>query len=471
MPLVARNSVYLTVSQLIARLAGLVVAIVIARHLGDAMFGHYTFILTVLGFGLMGVQFGLTRTLIRAIARDPSQSPHYAGAGNLIRFLAFLAGTPVVGLLIVLVDVPREIQLAIAIAYGTVALMAIATTWEDIFYAREQMGLISVIQVASRMLYVALVVLTIVLGLGLLWIIVGLLISETARTLALWVLARQTIGPTHSDWSMARRLGLESLPFLGITFFLLAATRVEVIVMGFLAPAESLGWYGAALNLVFAVFLVSNSVSQSLYPSFSRLAADNDTATLSRAFHAASRILFVISLPAAIALTLLAEEIVVLIYGDTFLPAAPLLAIAAWNIPLIFLTAPFNRILEAWHHELTELRIAALCTGLSVAGSIVLIHYHAHWGAALSNIGIRILLSAMLLVAVHRCVGRLRYPGAEFLRALPGLALFAGAIWYLRSSAPLIGVILASALYGAALLLFRVVSIRELRAIFRRQTG
>ena len=67
---VGRNTVFISIEKVIEVLASIATVAIVARYLSIELVGQYIFIVTVVGFLLMGSFAGLERILIRNISRE-----------------------------------------------------------------------------------------------------------------------------------------------------------------------------------------------------------------------------------------------------------------------------------------------------------------------------------------------------------------------------------------------------------------
>jgi len=74
---VAKNTGIVITGELIFRLVSLVVTIYLARYLGTAGFGKYSFVFAYLAFFNIITDLGLQTILVREMAREPTRAPEW----------------------------------------------------------------------------------------------------------------------------------------------------------------------------------------------------------------------------------------------------------------------------------------------------------------------------------------------------------------------------------------------------------
>jgi len=174
-------------------------------------------------------------------------------------------------------------------------------------------------------------------GAGVWSLVVGQLAGAAARTVALWIV---------SDWRPQLTVAVRAVPSMARFGAAIAAVgilgeavrNVDYLFVGVRLGADSLGFYFLAFRLpeliILALFEISYRV---LFPFYSRLKDLETAPAASRAelvsgYLRTVRLAALFSFPVAATVAALAEPVVVIAYGERWLPAAlPLALIALWS--------------------------------------------------------------------------------------------------------------------------------------------
>ena len=231
---------------------------------------------------------------------------------------------------------PQAIQQAVGMMVLVVALQ-----WPVGLYQSGLMGLQQ--QVAANALRVALATLT---GGGaaiVLW-----LVSPTLTAFFAWQLVAAavsvacTAGLFHARLPRTAR-GARFRPALlarlwrfaagvsALTISALVLTQLDKWILVKLLPLEAFGYFALAWTAANALNLMTAPLFAALYPRFSMLVARGESETLRRLYHLATQLLACVVAPAALLLSLFAEEVLRLWTGnaDVAYHAAPLLGVLA----------------------------------------------------------------------------------------------------------------------------------------------
>ena len=126
----------------------------------------------------------------------------------------------------------------------------------------------------------------------------------------------------------------------GSSIVLYIATELDSAVIGKVMGTEELGYYTLAATLAtFVTANLSKVASSIMMPAYSKL--KTDLAGLQRAYLAAFSFVMLVAMPAATALMVLAEPILVVVFGEKWRPAAPALGVLAM-FGLVRSLASFN---------------------------------------------------------------------------------------------------------------------------------
>jgi O-antigen/teichoic acid export membrane protein len=215
-----------------------------------------------------------------------------------------------------------------------------------------------------------------------------------------------------------------SLPMSLNRVILYTNNQTEVIVLGLLAPAATVGIFGVAKRLSTVIGALLTSVTVLFNPMVADLHHRGRTGELDRLFRTSSRWLFTLGFPVCLAEMLFAPEIVRL-FGRSFASGAPALVILAiGQLVNVGTGAASNLLVMAGRAKLT-LATSILFLALSLLLDLLLIPRHGLIGAAIANAGAMVVVNLLRLWLVHRGLGLGPYD-RRFLRPLAA-GLVAGA--------------------------------------------
>lgn len=131
------------------------------------------------------------------------------------------------------------------------------------------------------------------------------------------------------DRELARELVTYGRFITGSSIMMFMAAEIDTAVLGKLVGIETVGLYTFAFALAnLATANISKSVSSVMMPAYSKL--QDDPESLKRAFLRSLSFVMMLVMPVCAGLVLLAEPLIVFIYGERWAPAADALRILAF---------------------------------------------------------------------------------------------------------------------------------------------
>jgi O-antigen/teichoic acid export membrane protein len=346
------NAAWLAAARLVSQAASAMLAILVARRLGQAGLGAYAFFSAVVLTGNVLTTYGTDTLLIRELARsrDP-RSPRLAAALWVQIGLSALFAAGVWLLADRLPNQSSESILALKIFSLALIPLAFYSVFSAALRAWERMELFSLANLAAAGAQIA------GAGLALLWwknlaaLALALLASQTLGALAAGLLCRHALEGfvrlrgSFQEASQILRQGWR-LALLGGFGYL--SQRMAPIILGLLAGATLTGEFSAAARLVEAAKLGHIAYFGALLPFLANRgesqAAPLPPGTLQHGGRRDPSLAILLALSAAMALALgiLAKPLVALLYGKGFTTSAGLLPLLAWLLVPYTVTAKLS---------------------------------------------------------------------------------------------------------------------------------
>jgi O-antigen/teichoic acid export membrane protein len=201
--------------------------------------------------------------------------------------------------------------------------------------------------------------------------------------------------------------------------------QLDTLLLGAMQSPGVVGIYSVAYRPLGPLNWVPRAILTAAFPSFARMAA-TDRESLDRIFANSTRLLWVISLPIAIAICLSAKPLILFLAGSEFLESATPMQVLIWISTLSFLSIQFRFLYTAVGRQQLFARLALVIFLIEAAIEALLIPFWGYMGAcAGSLVGELVFTLAGLAFCSYFGLGRI--PWAPMFRA--GLAGFVmGAI-------------------------------------------
>ena len=385
---IVRNIAALVIAQVVMKVVNIAVAVLMVRWLGVEALGEYAYILAFcFPFGAIA-DFGLATLATREISRDRT------------RAAAIVATTRRLVLTLSAVSIVVMLTVAAALGHDRGTMLGIALT-----------------------------------------AVSSLLAAGIAVNLAMLAFARTLAGPVErgvTPSGHARAMVIQALPvgLLMVAFALYY--RVDMVMLRWLRGAEDVGVYAAAYRFIDAIALLAASIGGPFFPRLSSV-VDRDPGAARALLEDVWRPLLALALPLSIGLALVADPLVVALFGADFAAAAGAVRILAGTVVPLFWVTIANHALIATDRIRTLAIVYTISLGLNVVLNVILIPPLGADGASLATVVAEWVNLALVVVVLRRAFGVTfamaslwRYPVAAGVMALVVAALLphqlAGAI-------------------------------------------
>lgn len=354
---VARNSIAPIILRLFNRSIDFVLAFVIYRILDQESVGIYNFAVVIFVWFDIFINFGLNLYLIREVAREKLRSGYYFFNTSFMRLSLFVVG---IFLLFAFLDIwprlgaetiPQEGIGALFLLYLGLLPATLSTGMTALFYAYEQAEVPSAIETITAINKAIFGVIVLALGGG----IIGLAaVSIVNNFITLGVLmwhGRKLIGEMPSfkpDLPLIRRMTRESWPLLLNHFLATIFFQFDIVILQAVRGAVEVAKYSTSYKWLMAINIIPAMFTQAVFPMLSRQAEENMDA-FERTYSFSLKLMIALALPFAVAFTVLAELLTLILAGPSYLPdAAIALQLMIWSIPF------------GWMNSLTQYALIAL---------------------------------------------------------------------------------------------------------------
>lgn len=404
------NSIWLLLARLITQAQLVVFTVLVARSLGVSGFGQYAFVAALIFLGNVATTFGTDTLLIREVARNRQATDGLIPAALWIQVTLSVVWLLAVGIgADVLKGQSPDVVLALKVYSLSLLPLAFFTVFTAVLRAHERMdvylllnGIVALMQLAGAWWVLQ-------QHGGLLSLVMMLNVVQLGVAVVAGVLCRSSLPAFHFHWRVTRSQ-LMSVVHLAWPFALLGVLaviyqRLGVLMLSTLGTEAQTGWYAAAARVIEPLKILHFAVLGALLPALAHLAAptadrqQNRMAT--RLFRRSMLFLLTVSTLAAITISVLAQPIVILLFGASYAESAALVQLLAVSLIPYTISASLSLRLVTQGNERRVLWATALSVMLAFGLNRWLIPGYESSGAALAVVGSESFL-AMLLVVVRR---------------------------------------------------------------------
>jgi O-antigen/teichoic acid export membrane protein len=447
-----QNAIAILTSDVFHRATTFLIYALVSRHLGAYEFGQLSLALTLFYTAQMVAGAGLRTVITREVAKAQDEAGRYLIQGSIVVLLFSTLSWLILWAFCALSGYQADTQAIILVLAIGLLPAALSTVCEGIFRAREQMGWIAVANTPVNLLKLGLAFLLLQRGEGVYALVLLLVASHSMVLLIEWGLilrAGTRLGlPIESAacWLLLRT----SLTFLGVDVVIAVWSSTQTLLLSVLRGEVDVGLYSAGSQLLVPVLLIFQSIASSVFPVLCRRFEER-VESLGAIAVRLLELLLAIAIPATVGLYLLADRVLLLLYGNPeMVMAAAALRIQSWVIILNAGTTALGQILWASKREQRSLQIVTINLLLNVSLSFVLVYLYGLNGAALAALITMIVNFAQHLQAVSNLVDALQVPKLLW-KPMVAAAVMAGYLMLTPTQSLFVTIPLAALVYATVL--------------------
>lgn len=466
--LIAHNTAFQITGKITSTLLGLLALGMMARYLGTEKFGWYITTITFLQFVGILIDFGLipvTAQMLSEPAHDKEKLFKNLISFRFVSAIVFLGVAPLIALFF---PYPREIK--IAISFSTIAFLGVAMNQVFIgFYQNKlKMHLSAIGENVGRIVLVVGLWLLIKQHAGFVPVMVVVVLNSVAYTAILWLAAKKyTPINMEFDWTIWKAIMKKMWPIAISIIFNVIYLKGDTILLSLYKTQSEVGLYGAAYRVIDILAQTAMLLMGVMLPLLAFHWSRNLKEEFRKFYQQSFDSMMLLALPMTIVVVILANKIIALVYDKDFIASGQPLQILALAVFGVYLGAIFGHTAVAINRQKQTMWIYISDAILTLIGYLIFIPKYGMHGAAWMTVFSELYAGILLWLTIrHYTKEKLRLK--TFGKIIFSCLLMSAALLFFYQLHVLLLVIIATAVYGASILLTRAVSketIREILAI------
>lgn len=403
---IAKNTLVLLIAQIISMGLGFFYMMYTARYLGAEGFGVLSFAMAFTGIFGVFTDLGLSQLTVREIARNKTLADKYIGNIIPIKLFLILLTLFLIVLFINLLGYPPDTILVVYIISISIILNSFVHTFKSIYQAHEKMEYISFFNILNSFLLLVGVVIAInqqfdVIGFAALYLIASLIVL----ILNIFVIYLRFIDFSFSiDVQFWKFIIKESLPFGLSSIFVVIYFYIDSVMLSLLKGDEVVGWYNASYKLVFILLFIPGVYFSSIYPVMSKLYVSSKE-SLRFMYSISMKYMLVIGFMIGISTVILADNIIILIFGSEYQPSIIALQILIWAVFFSFLAHAPLYTLNSINRQVIYTKVVFIGVIVNIILNSILIPIYSLIGASAATVFTEFLGFFLLYYLVKKHTG------------------------------------------------------------------
>lgn len=445
-------------------LIGLISVAIITRTLGTHAFGEYTTAITYLQmFGVI-VDFGLTLTLIVMISKPGIDEHRVVGNFFGLRLLSSLLFFSLAPLTALAFPWSGAVKTAILVGALGYFLMSGATMLVGVFQRHESMWRAALGEVFNRAVLLVLVALFAYTSPGVVEMVWAMVAANAVWLFIMVKLAEPfvKIRPLF-EWSEWLNILSHSWPIAVSIIFNLLYLKGDILFLAYFREQTEVGLYGMAYRIIDVMTVLPTMFMGIVLPSLVAMWSSGHKQLFCSRVNRIFDLFMLVVIPVVIGAQQVATELTVLIAGDEFVSAGPVLTVLILALIGVFVGTLYGHLIVALNRQ-RIMTWGYVCVAIfAIVGYLILIPPYGMWGAVLITLLSEGLIAMITFFVVYHAS-----------RALPNLTVLlksiaAALIMYLVLSKlkthVLIDLPVGILVYIASLFVLKAVKIQDIKTL------
>tara|TARA_B100002049_G_scaffold125049_1_gene92543 strand:- start:321 stop:1628 length:1308 start_codon:yes stop_codon:yes gene_type:complete len=325
------NTSWLLGERILRMAISLFVGIYVARYLGPERFGLLSYALSFVWLFSSLASFGLDDILVRELVQHPEQRNNLLGTVFWLK----VCGTAVMGIAIAAVlqfmaEDQRTSWMIVIIAFG---FLFQATNVIEFYFQAQVQSKFTVRAQVVQLLITSLFKIYLVWNKAeLVWFALALMLDQAVVAVLFLLMYHWKIEwfPFFSfQWKHAKKLMIDAWPLIFTGMVVSVYMKIDQVMLKEMLDAKAVGVYASAVKLCEAWYFVPTAVMASLFPAVIEARKKSETVYDERIQKLYDLMVWG-SVAIALPTTLLADWVILILYGTDFQEAADVLRIYIW---------------------------------------------------------------------------------------------------------------------------------------------
>lgn len=384
---IIKNAGVMLLAKTVSPVFSFLIIIFVARYLGVSGLGKLSTVLSIFFIFQTISNLGLEHLITKEVSRDREKADIYLINASLISIVFALLIVGVMCLTGFVLNYSADTTNAlylISLALIPASLSSVCQSICRAFEKHEYVGISLILESLFKMIISLLVLQN---GCGLLTLIVVILGSHLLGFILSVYYASKCIHVLRYkiDIPFCKYL-IESVPTFAFIFvFSTLYWNVDMIMLSKMQDTTAVGFYSAAYKLMNVWKVVPISFLMAVQPllAISFVSSYNKFKTI---FEKSIKYFLIVTLPVAVGTTILAEDILYLLYKDQFAASSDVLRILIWTLVPLSVVLVFAYTLIASNNQKMDLQVNVIGMVCNVGLNLLLIPKFSYLGAGIATL-------------------------------------------------------------------------------------
>ncbi|MCD4785143.1 MAG: flippase [Candidatus Eremiobacteraeota bacterium] len=332
---VLKNFFFLTLGEILYRVAAVIFSVYLARTLGPSLFGTINWVAAIVAYLSIFINFGFNTLGVRMISTDPGKNKSLPGKIISIRLGLWLIGSLILTAFAFFGT--RDFTIRWLIVLYCIATLPYSLFLEWWFQGIEKMEYIAIGKVLSGIVSTSLVILLVKGPEQILLVPWAQFAGNGILAFSMMITAIIIYKNMKLSFKKSDVISLlkKAAPFTGIIIALQLFLNADIILIGIMKDKTQVGYYNAAYKFVWLFVFIGGFFFQAIFPLIPQYYKENRE-KLKMLLKKTGKIMLLLGIPISLCMTIIAKPLILLVFGEEYAPSIPILQVLIWNVLLIF---------------------------------------------------------------------------------------------------------------------------------------
>lgn len=391
-----KNASWIIVCRIAQSVIGLIIGMITARYLGPSNYGLLNYANSVVTFVVPLAQLGLRNILVEEIVSHPEKEGKILGTSLVMGVVSSILCAVGCITFVSVVNAGEQDTLIVCALYSISLIFQMTEMIQYWYQAKLLSKYTSVVSLAVYVVMSVYKIFLLVTGKNVYWFAISYTF-EYFLISAVLIFIYKKLGNQKLSFSISlgKHLLSRSRYYIVSNMMVILYTQTDKIMIKLMTDNTEIGYYSTAVTCANMTSFVFVAIIDSLRPViFESKKTDYDK--FKKLMSLSYSIIIYMGLIQSLALTLLAQPIVSIMYGEAYLKAIPLLQIITWYSAFSY-TGSVRNIWMLAEEKQKYLWIINLSGAvLNVVGNFILIPILGASGAAVSSVATQLFTNVII---------------------------------------------------------------------------
>lgn len=382
-----RNAGYLIVGKVLQMLFGLIVGLLTARYLGPSNYGLINYANAYIGFFAALCTLGINNVLVKEFVDHPGEEGKVIGTTLGLRAVSSILCSIAIIAISSVLDAGEPTTILIVALSSVGMVFHIVETFNYWFQSRLESKVTAISTLIAYLVSAAYKVYLLATGKPVTYFALTASLDYLCLGILLYVQYRKHKGGKLCfSWQYGKQLFAKSRHFILSAMMISIYGQTDKLMLKQMIGELEIGYYATAVSLCGMWCFILSAIIDSVYPSIVEATKAKNEQLFKKRNVQLYAIVFYMSLVVSLGFTVLANPVISIMYGESYLPAVNPLRIVTWYTAFSYLGVARNAWVVARERQKYLFTIYASSAAANVALNYLLIPALGASGAAIASL-------------------------------------------------------------------------------------